>query len=152
MIFLPFKVSPSMFEINLYFTRMMKFLFTYRISANSFRGTYSFLNLTLCTYRCGNYSRAETIRGNTVLTFQCNFTLQICEIAWNSIFARTLDSYLTCLHRDPWAIEEPFQPFLLGWCIRGNSASPECIEPWSRAWRALRRKREPVGANQIWHP
>ena len=52
----------------------------YRISANSFRGNYSFLNLTLCTvtfghstYRCeklfkgGNYSRAETIRGNTVI-------------------------------------------------------------------------------------
>ena len=43
----------------------------YRISANSFRGNYSFLDLTLCTvtfdlstYRCGNYSRAETIRGN----------------------------------------------------------------------------------------
>ena len=35
----------------------------------------SFLNLTLCsvtfghsTYRCGNYSRADTIRGNTVFT------------------------------------------------------------------------------------
>ena len=45
----------------------------YRIFTNSFRGNYSFLNLTLCTvtfahstYRCGNYSRAETIRGNTV--------------------------------------------------------------------------------------
>ena len=45
----------------------------YRTSANSFRGNYSFLNLTLCTvtfhhstYRCGNYSREETIRGNTV--------------------------------------------------------------------------------------
>ena len=43
------------------------------ISANSFRGNYSFLNLTLCTvtfdhstYMCGNYSRAETICGNTV--------------------------------------------------------------------------------------
>ena len=43
---------------------------TYRISANSFRGNYSFLNLTLCTvifgystYRCGNYSREETIQG-----------------------------------------------------------------------------------------
>ena len=42
----------------------------YRISANSFRGNYSFLNLTLCTvtfdhstYRCGNYSREETIQG-----------------------------------------------------------------------------------------
>ena len=42
----------------------------YRISANSFRGNYSFLNLTLSTvtfghstYRCGNYSREETIQG-----------------------------------------------------------------------------------------
>ena len=42
----------------------------YRISAYSFRGIYSFLNLTLCrvtfghsTYRCGNYSREETIQG-----------------------------------------------------------------------------------------
>ena len=41
----------------------------YRISANSFRGNYSFLNLTLCTvtfdhstYRCENYSREETIQ------------------------------------------------------------------------------------------
>ena len=51
----------------------------YRISANSFRGNYSFLNLTLCTvtfglqyiqvrklFKGGNYSRAETIHGNTV--------------------------------------------------------------------------------------
>ena len=44
--------------------------FTYRISANSFRGNYFFLSLTLCTvtfgystYRCGNYSREETIQG-----------------------------------------------------------------------------------------
>ena len=44
--------------------------FTYRISANSFRWNYSFLNLTLCTvtfghskYRCGNYLREETIQG-----------------------------------------------------------------------------------------
>ena len=42
----------------------------YRISANSFRGNCSFLNLTLCTvsfgdstYRCGNYLREETIQG-----------------------------------------------------------------------------------------
>ena len=42
----------------------------YRISSNSFRGNYSFLNLSLCTvtfgsstYRCGNYSREETIQG-----------------------------------------------------------------------------------------
>ena len=42
----------------------------YHISAYSFRGNYSFLNLTLCTVtfgnstqRCGNYSREETIQG-----------------------------------------------------------------------------------------
>ena len=42
---------------------------TYRISANSFRGNYSFFTLILCsvtfghsTYRCGNYSREETIQ------------------------------------------------------------------------------------------
>ena len=42
----------------------------YRISSYSFRGNYSFLNLTLCTvtfgnstYRCGNYSGEETIQG-----------------------------------------------------------------------------------------
>ena len=45
-------------------------VYTYRISANSFRGNYSFLDLALCTvtfdhytYRCGNYSREETIQG-----------------------------------------------------------------------------------------
>ena len=42
----------------------------YRISANSFRGNCSFLNLALFTvrklFKGGNYSRAETIRGNTV--------------------------------------------------------------------------------------
>ena len=45
-------------------------IYVYRISPNSFRGTYSFLNLILCTvtfdhitYRCGNYSREETIQG-----------------------------------------------------------------------------------------
>ena len=49
------------------------YIYAYHISANSFRGNYSFLNLTLCTvtfdhstYRCGNYSRVEIIRGNTV--------------------------------------------------------------------------------------
>ena len=48
----------------------------YRISANSFRGNYSFLNLTICTvtfshstYRFGIYSREETIYGNTVYIF-----------------------------------------------------------------------------------
>ena len=46
----------------------------YRISVNSFRGNYSFLKLALFTvtfdikvrklFKVGNYSRAETIRGN----------------------------------------------------------------------------------------
>ena len=47
--------------------RLLLIISIYRIS----RGNYSFLDLTLCTvtfdlstYRCGNYSRAETIRGN----------------------------------------------------------------------------------------
>ena len=56
------------------FTEMYHLLWTtnrnhkYRISANSFCGNYSLLNLTFdhSTYRCGNYSRVETIRGNTV--------------------------------------------------------------------------------------
>ena len=49
-------------------------LFIYRISANSFRGNYSFLNSTLCTvtfhhstYKCGNYSREESIQGRKLL-------------------------------------------------------------------------------------
>ena len=52
---------------------------TYRISANSFRGNYSFLNLALCTVTfdlyfinlnsCrGNYSREETIQGRKLFT------------------------------------------------------------------------------------
>ena len=58
------------------FTEMYHLLWTtnrnleYCISANSFRGNYSFLKLTLCTvtfdhstYRCENYSREETIQG-----------------------------------------------------------------------------------------
>ena len=56
-----------------YFAKAERRIFTYRISANIFRGNYSFLNLTLCnvtfghsTYSCGNYLRAETIRGYTV--------------------------------------------------------------------------------------
>ena len=45
----------------------------YRMSSYSFRGNYSFLKLALCTvtfgdstWKCGNYSRLETIRGNRV--------------------------------------------------------------------------------------
>ena len=50
----------------------------YRISANSFRGNYSFLNLEIQRsqyigvrklFKGGNYSRVETIRGNMVLFF-----------------------------------------------------------------------------------
>ena len=47
----------------------------YRISSYSFRGNYSFLNLTLCTvtfdhstYRCWNYSREETIQWGKLFT------------------------------------------------------------------------------------
>ena len=41
--------------------------FAYRISANSFRGNYSFLEVGVRQlFKGGNYSRAETIRGNTV--------------------------------------------------------------------------------------
>ena len=58
---------------------------TYRISANSFRGNYSFLNLTLCTvtfgdstYRCGNYSRKETIQGRKLFAeIRCIICIQI---------------------------------------------------------------------------
>ena len=45
-------------------------LHTYCIYSYSFRGNYSFLNLIVCamnfghsTYRCGSYSREETIQG-----------------------------------------------------------------------------------------
>ena len=52
----------------------------YHISANSFCGNYSFLNLTLYTvtfdnntYRCGNYSREETIQGRKLgIRFVCS--------------------------------------------------------------------------------
>ena len=72
--FLPFKFpQPSETMIQFLITKREDYCNNYRISANSFRGNYSFLNLTLCsvtfghfTYRCGNYSRAETIRRNTV--------------------------------------------------------------------------------------
>ena len=47
-----------------------------RLTVDRYFREYSFLNLTLCTvtfgnstYRCGNYSREETIRGNTVTRF-----------------------------------------------------------------------------------
>ena len=59
------------FEIIALLTKMSEgTLLEYRIFANSFRGNYSFLNLTLCTvtfvhstYSCGNYSREQTIQG-----------------------------------------------------------------------------------------
>ena len=52
----------------------LKYIYIYRISANSFRGNYSFLNLTLCTVTFGYstvtfgqvHTGAEIIRGNTV--------------------------------------------------------------------------------------
>ena len=61
-------VHPNPFEpVFSYFNER---IFIYHISANSFCGNYSFLNLTLCTvtfdhstYRFGNYSREEIIQG-----------------------------------------------------------------------------------------
>ena len=68
----------------------------YRISANSFRGNYSFLNLTLFTMTfdlyfiklnscCGNYSREETIRENTVC-YVNRVLLILLKILQSSIF------------------------------------------------------------------
>ena len=69
----------------------------YRISANSFHGNHSFLNLTLCTvtfdhsaetiqgrklFKGGNYSRAETIRGNTVSPNYIFFLAMLLNYTW----------------------------------------------------------------------
>ena len=53
---------------NSFYIRYSVSYLYYRISANSFRGNYSFLNLTLCTVTFGVtvHTGAETIRGNTV--------------------------------------------------------------------------------------
>ena len=68
----PFQVSSCTYEekVSNSITLFVCTILGYRISAYSFRGNYSFLNLTLCTvtfgnstYRCGNYSREETIQG-----------------------------------------------------------------------------------------
>ena len=77
-----------------------KGMIKYRISANSFRRNYSILNLTLCTvtfvhstYRCGNYSRAETIRGNTVFVKKFlffYFCLMYCDLCSQYINVRKL--------------------------------------------------------------
>ena len=54
--------------VEQFFLFINSFTNKHRISSFSFRGNYSFSNITLCTvifsnitYRCGNYSRAETI-------------------------------------------------------------------------------------------
>ena len=65
------KMGYEISQINNYFFHLGIFeSLNYRISANGLRGNYSFLSLTLCTvtfchstYRCGNYSREETIQG-----------------------------------------------------------------------------------------
>ena len=79
--FLSLKVSTAMCRTVLHLTEMSQWdqilcKFAYRISSYSFRGNYSFLNSTLCSvtfghskYRCGNYSRVETIRGITVSVY-----------------------------------------------------------------------------------
>ena len=65
----------------------------YRISSYCFRGNYSSLNLSLCTvtfgdstYRCGDYSRAETIRGNMVPKKHSSWScIKIIFAAWKKI-------------------------------------------------------------------
>ena len=67
------------------------FTYTYRISANSFRGNYSFLNLALFTVTFDlyfinlnssrrNYSREETIQGRKLFA-------EIRELKKNSVLA-----------------------------------------------------------------
>ena len=64
--------SPSPLSLWIFFCNIVKFI--YRISSYSFRGNYSFLNLEIQRsqyikvrklFKGGNYSSAETIRGNT---------------------------------------------------------------------------------------
>ena len=69
-----FEVAFESKDIFKVYSKKEEFQYTYRISANSFLGNYSFLNLALFTvtfdlyyinlnsYR-GNYSREETIQG-----------------------------------------------------------------------------------------
>ena len=56
----------SSFTAIWYFNQLKPQIYsTYRIAANSFRGNYSFLNLTLCTvtFAHSTYRDAETIQG-----------------------------------------------------------------------------------------
>ena len=86
--------------------------FIYRISSYSFRGNYSFLNLTLCTvtfvhstYRCGNYSREETIQGRKLfaeIRYVVSFLGHqlLFQILRFFITMGTLKCVYSCLSRD----------------------------------------------------
>ena len=72
-------------------------MFIYRISANNFRGNYSFFNLTLCTvtfshstYRCGNYSREESIQGRKLFA-------EIRYLIWKSWLPPLLPKFFALL-------------------------------------------------------
>ena len=72
----------------------------YRISANGFRGNYSFLNLTLCTvtfdhstYRCGNYSREETIQGRKLFV-EIGYINVLSALTWQASLNSSLDGQI----------------------------------------------------------
>ena len=79
------------------FFKSPTYLNIYCISANCFRGNYSFLNLTLCTVtfgyspcRCGNYSREETIQGRKLYeeiryAFFTILLLFVVDFRWTDI-------------------------------------------------------------------
>ena len=97
-----------------HWSRINKFLqkrnLYYRISANSFRGNYSFLNLALFTVTfdlyfinlnsCrGNYSREETIRGNTIfMSVRNTFTQKRTKIPFSQISILIYDMDRDDLH------------------------------------------------------
>ena len=91
-----------------------KHLFIYRISANSFRGNYSFLNLALFTVTfdlyfinlnsCrGNYSREETIQGRKLFA---EIRYSFLEVGVRQVFKGgnySRDSYQTfCQYSKAW--------------------------------------------------
>ena len=93
--------------------------FDYRISANSFRGNYSFLNLALCTVTfdlyfinlnsCrGNYSREETIQGRKLFA-EIRYLVEKFRRFILGKFVKT------CHELDHWRVD-----FVVNHCIYGN--------------------------------
>ena len=71
----------------------------YHMSSYSFRGNYSFLNLTLCTvtfgnitYRCGNYSREKTIQGRKLYE-EIRYALAVMITFRNLLWVKVLGFY-----------------------------------------------------------